>query len=401
MSSKWAGLAVLAATTLALGACSSSSGGGSGNSSSGKTATITIGDINSLSGTAASAGIGLANSEEVAADRINAAGGFKIGDTTYKIAMKRYDDAGTAEGGVAAMTKMVQQDGIHFMVGGVASSAAGGMLPVIQRHPDDLVVIWTGASAAEDVGPNNAFRMAISSPNVVKAHADYAKVQGWKSAVDVVDSTNPGQVAATDGFKKDLSNNGINLLNSSTVTRGQTDFTSLITKIRPLNPDFVELRLYPDDEVTLIKQARETGWNVPFVVVSNLVPASVSALPPNEVTAIHQAGWATIQDLISANIEGAQQLFDDYKTKWNQDPGFLTMNGVEGINSMVAAMKQAQSVDPKKVLSAMKSLKPYKGMIWPLKPIDGHVFGPDRETGVPIAVSVWENGKLNFQKILS
>lgn len=398
MTPKWAGYVALSAGALLLAACGSSAN--NENSASGKTKTITIGDINSLSGTAAAAGIGLANSEDVAADRINAAGGFKIGDTTYKLKVKRYDDAGTAEGGVAAMTKMVQQDGIHFMVGTVASSAAGGMLPVIQRHKDDLAVIWTGASAAEDVGPSNAFRMAISSPNVVKAHADYAKTQGWTTAVDVVDSTNPGQVAATGAFKKDLEANGIKLVGSTSITRGQTDFTSLITKMRPLNPSFVELRLYPDDEVTLIKQARETGWNVPFLVVSNLVPDSVASLPPNQVTQIHQAGWATIQDLISANISGAQQLFDDYKAKWKDDPGFLTMNGVEGINAMVAAMKQAQSIDPKDVVKALASLKHYDGMIWPLKPIDGNVFGPDRETGVPIAVSVWENGKLTFKQIL-
>lgn len=75
-------------------------------------------NVISLSGTAPSADTGLANAEEITADRINAAGGFAIGDTTYKIDFKRQDDGGSVEGGGATITNMVQQHGVHFIGGG-------------------------------------------------------------------------------------------------------------------------------------------------------------------------------------------------------------------------------------------------------------------------------------------
>lgn len=363
---------------------------------------IEVGVIMSLTGTAGSSGIGLANAQDLAAKLINNDGGVQVGDTSRELVLTRYDDQGTAEGGIAAITKMYEQDGVRLEVGTIASSVGVGMLPFIQRHPDDLVVIFTGASAAELTEPPNAFRMAISSPVVGTAHAEYAATQDWTSMVDILDSTNAGQVAATEGFFADLDSNGVEVLSAETVERGQTDFTSIITKVQPLNPDFVELRLFPDETVLFIKQAREVGWDVPFLAVSNVTSDQVEGtLTPEQLTAVHQAGWATVHDLISADVDGGQELADAYREEFGDEAGFLTMQGVEGINSLAAAIEQAGSAEPADVLEAMSCLQEYERMVWPLTLTDdGCVYDENGETGVPIAVSVWTDGELEFVELL-
>jgi len=360
---------------------------------------IKIGMIMSLTGTAAGAGVPLANAERLAVKIINETrGGVLIGNTLHPLELVEYDDTGTAEAGIAAATRMIEQDGIRLHVGLVASSVATGVQPYAERLGNDFVNILTGASLYSLTDTPNTYRMAATSKLVAEREIEFAVAQGWTSAVGILDTTNAAWVSLfDDDIPGWLADAGIDLHSVETMERGQADVTAIITKVKDSGVDFVWHTGFPDDELLFIRQARELGWNVPVLLVSQAAVAQVGDLVPAEaMTDVYQASWAMIQDLITAGIAGAQELLDAYVAEYGEEPGFLTMQGYEAILSLAAAIEQAQSAEPADVLAALQCLAPYEGMIWPVTLADGCVYAPDRNALVPFATSRWDNGVLTF-----
>jgi branched-chain amino acid transport system substrate-binding protein len=71
---------------------------------------IKIGAIGSLSGGGTAWGLAIKRGAEIALDEVNAAGGVKVGDKTYKVELVMYDDQYTGQGGKNAAERLVHQD---------------------------------------------------------------------------------------------------------------------------------------------------------------------------------------------------------------------------------------------------------------------------------------------------
>jgi hypothetical protein len=69
---------------------------------------------------------------------INEKGGIKVGDKTYKVAIKYYDDASTAATSVQLYEKLINEDGIKLLLGPYSS---GVRLPP-QRSPRSTRCRW-------------------------------------------------------------------------------------------------------------------------------------------------------------------------------------------------------------------------------------------------------------------
>ena len=67
---------------------------------------------------------------EMYADEVNAAGGVKIGNDTYKLQFINEDSKGSAEGAGTAATKLVNQDKVQLIIGGILESEMAAIYQV-------------------------------------------------------------------------------------------------------------------------------------------------------------------------------------------------------------------------------------------------------------------------------
>ena len=79
--------------------------------------TITLGSSISLTGKYATNGLHTQRGYDYAVKIINNAGGVKVGGKSYKLAVKYYDDESTPARGAQLAERLIQQDGIEFMLG--------------------------------------------------------------------------------------------------------------------------------------------------------------------------------------------------------------------------------------------------------------------------------------------
>src|SRR6201999_1095670 len=91
---------------------------------------LRIGVIAALSGGGTAWGLGLERGVQIALDEVNDEGGLKIGGKTYKLSLVAYDDQYNAAQAKIAVDRLVQQDGVKYIMGPVGSPGALSTEPV-------------------------------------------------------------------------------------------------------------------------------------------------------------------------------------------------------------------------------------------------------------------------------
>ena len=95
--------------------------------------TITLGSALSFTGKYATNGIHTQRGYDFAVDRINSTGGVKVGGKSYKLTVKYYDDESTPARGAQLAERLIQQDGVDFMLGPYSSGMTKAIAPVSEK----------------------------------------------------------------------------------------------------------------------------------------------------------------------------------------------------------------------------------------------------------------------------
>ncbi len=101
--------------------------------------TITLGSSISLTGKYATNGLHTQRGYDYAVKIINNAGGVTVGGKSYKLAVKYYDDESTPARGAQLAERLIQQDGIQFMLGPYSSGMTKAIAPVSEKFGVPMV----------------------------------------------------------------------------------------------------------------------------------------------------------------------------------------------------------------------------------------------------------------------
>src|SRR4029078_3181710 len=83
---------------------------------------------------------------------INEKGGIKVGDKTYKVSIKYYDDAGTAATSVQLYEKLINEDGIKLLLGPYSSGVTFAASAVAEKYQLPMVAAHAATPAVYDRG---------------------------------------------------------------------------------------------------------------------------------------------------------------------------------------------------------------------------------------------------------
>lgn len=295
---------------------------------------VRIGIAAPLSGSAATYGQDVKRGAELAAEEINAKGGILNG---RKIELVYEDDKGSPQGGVAAVQKLMSIDRANAITGGTNSSVVLAESSVTRNR-----ILHVNAAAQADAITEQGSPWLFQINNTVSGNSE-----AFNSYI--VNTLKPKKVAymgentefnktVLELLKKSLKDAGIELVNVSTYDADTTDFTSIITKIKSLNPDLLYVAdAYPARSAQLWKQVRQLG-GFPKEVMS---PGVVS---PNTLTPAKGAMDGVITGeifMVPAPTEETKAFIDAYTKKYNADPGKGNLVIYEAVHLIAAAMDKA------------------------------------------------------------
>ncbi|MGO1949675.1 MAG: urea ABC transporter substrate-binding protein [Mycobacteriaceae bacterium] len=213
---------------------------------------ISIGFINSLSGTMAISETTVNQSLHMAAEEINADGGV-LGK---QLDIKEEDGASEPVTFAERSQRLIQEECVAAVFGGWTSASRKAMLPVFESNNSLLFypVQYEGLEAS----PNIFYNGATTNQQIVPA-LDYLKDREDVESLFLVGSDYVFPRTANMLIKQYAEANGIEIVGEDYTPLGSTDFTTIANRIAASDADAVFNTLNGDSNVAFFRQYNGIG----------------------------------------------------------------------------------------------------------------------------------------------
>lgn len=304
-----------------------------------------------MTGSEATYGKDMENAIKMAVAEINAKGGIN----GKQLVTVTGDDACDPQQATAAANKLVSE-GVVAIVGGYCSGAVVPTLTIYNEKNLPFIVEAANSSKIAAQNPGNTFEI-----NGTAVHQTQKAVELFKK----LGATKVAIVEQGDAYSSDLAKQaetawkaaGNTVVSHDVTTKGEQDFSSLVTSLKSKNADLVFWTAYYADGALLIKQLRQGGYKGSIVVGDG-------SSDPKLIQMSGAAGEGTyvLSPPVAEYLPAAKAFADAYKAKYNQTPGAYAPLAYDGINLLADALKRAGSTDGKAIIKALNDSKDFPGL---------------------------------------
>jgi branched-chain amino acid transport system substrate-binding protein len=347
--------AALATATLA--AC----GPGSGNSSSD---TLVFGAPVSLTGSLSHEGTDTLNGYNLWAEQVNAKGGIKVGNTSYQVKIKYYDDGSSSQKSAQLTRQLVTTDHVNFLLGPYGSGATLTDEVIAQQYQIPMV---EGNGAAQAIfAKNNPYIFGVLSPTpeyagtILRAALAQANPPKTIAIINANDAFSAEVAAAAKDY---AASHGMNVVYTQSYPANATDLSGILTQIKTSAnggvPDMVLGSGHESEALTTLKQAKQLGINPKLwaFTVGPALPDFITTLSGDANDVLGSSQWTGQVKYQGTDIFGTSANFAQlYQAKYNQAPSYQAAESAACGLAFQAAIEKAGSIDPQKVRDALAGL---------------------------------------------
>jgi branched-chain amino acid transport system substrate-binding protein len=309
---------------------------------------IKIGHVAPLTGQIAHLGKDNENGARLAVDEINAAGGIKAGDKTFKLELLAEDDKADPKEGTLAAQKLVDA-GVVAVVGHLNS---GTSIPASKIYADaNVTQISPSATNPKltDQGFKTTFRVVANDNQQGGVLANYAAGEMKAKTIAILDDRTAYGQGLADVVEKVSKEKGLKVVAREFTNDKATDFNAILTKVRAAKPDVV---MYGGMDATagpMAKQMKQLGIKAPLLAGDGVCSPEFIKLAGDAASILtcSMAGEA-----VEKLAKGAD-FVAKYKAKFNQDVQIYSPYSYDAVYVIVDAIKAAGSADRAAITGAM------------------------------------------------
>jgi branched-chain amino acid transport system substrate-binding protein len=180
-----------------------------------------------------------------------------------KIEIVLGDHACNEAKGVAVAKKLISQDQVFLLNGGICSGVALAMRPVIEEAGVPWVVSTAVNQKISTPIAKNIFHASQTSEIAGQAFAKFMLSKEGSKKIGVIAHTNEWSKGYRDPMVEFLKSKGITPAAEVTLERGQSDATAQVLRLKEAGLDFVVAILYEPEIVVFLRDAHKLGLNVP------------------------------------------------------------------------------------------------------------------------------------------
>src|SRR5690606_37281002 len=273
---------------------------------------------------------------------INAAGGV-MGEDLVAVEV---DDVCDPKQAVTVANRLVNE-GVQYVVGHLCSSSTQ---PASDIYEDEGILMITPASTSPEItqrGYELVFRtIGLDSMQGPVAGNHIASQKPERVAV-VHDKQQYGEGIAT-AVRDTLKDAGIEVAMFEGITAGDKDFSSLVTKIKQANVDFVYYGGYHPELGLILRQSQEKGLKAKFMGPEGVGNDSISQIAKDASEGLLVTLPKSF-DQDPANVA----LADAFKAKKEDPSGPFVFPAYSAVEVIAEAIKTAKSEDTAKVAEAI------------------------------------------------
>ena len=350
--------------------------------------TLKIGALVTLSGPGAAWGQAMKNAAELAADKVNSAGGLDVAGKKYKIEIIPYDDKYQAGEAVTVANRLVFEDKVKFIIGPTGSAPALAVQPITEKN-QVLTVTLGFTNKALSVDKPLSFRPVITTLEFAEPQITWlVKSFDVKKAGGLFPNDESGQVIARDlelAYKKA----GGEMVSKEFFERERVDFVPLLTRILARGIDTIELDgNSPSTAGLIVKQARELGFKGKIVRTGGPATADIIRVAGKEASE-----GMVVHAVLDVGAPSTRAYIDMYQAKYKSAPNGFSPSFYDFTNMLFEAMRRASTVsDTQKVRLELEKLKDFDGALGKLNWTGKANYGVDHQLAVPFYIAEIKNG---------
>lgn len=356
---------------------------------------IVLGAAVSLTGKYAQNGLNTKNGYDLAISKINERGGVKIGDKTYKLAIRYYDDESTPARGTELAERLIKQDGIKYILGPYSSGLTKAILPIVEKHKVPMV---EGNGAARELftkGYRYIFAVLSTSDQYLKPAIDLAAEHAAKLGktpdmlkVALAMENDPFAQDVRAGVLDDAKRHGMQVVIDDQLPPELNDMSVTLTKVKALKPDVLVVSGHEKGALTAATQIDALKVNVPIVAMTHCDSAQLAEKLGKAAEHVFCAKqWhsslAYKDDLFGKAADFARLFRDTY----GYETPYQAAQSAAAVEVFADAFSRAQSLDMEKVREALASteIKTFYG------PVKFDAAG--RNVAKPMVLTQVQNGE--------
>lgn len=351
---------------------------------------IVFGASVQLTGPSANTGRYYRDAYQIAIDKINAAGGVKVGGQPHKLALKIYDNQSDVNLSVRQYTQLVSQDKINLLLGPFASNFALADSAVSEKYQVPMV---QGGGASDQIfarGFKYIFGTLAPASNYFGSTIGMLKtLKPAPQSVALLYADDAFDVSVAEGTRPKLKEAGLNVVLDERYSTNATDFNSLLSQIKSKNVDVVLVAGHETEILNFVRQAKSLAVAPKLYSFTVGVPSEDfrKALGKDADYAFGMTAWLPSAAQKDRWFGDGEKFEAEYKTKFGYEPDYHAASGAADVEALVQAIEHADSVDPKKVRDALAALK--------FESLYGTIaFNPQGQIDLPQIVIQVQNGAL-------
>ena len=323
--------------------------------------TIIFGAALSFTGKYKTNGKHTRNGYELAVKRINDLGGVRVGGKSYKIEIQYYDDESTPARGAQLAERLIQQDGIKFMLGPYSSGLTKAIAPVTEKFKIPMVEGNGSSRGLFNKSYRYLFAVLSTSEQYLTEAINLAAEQAQKAGRD------PGSVTVAiavenDPFSQDIRAGvlddakrwGMQVVIDDKLPKELNDMSATLTKVRALKPDVLVVSGHSKGAATAVRQVAEMKIDVPMFAITHCEASDViGKFGADADYTLCATQWAETMGYADRWFGSAADYAKAFEAAYGYVPPYQAAESTAAVLVYTDALERAGSFDSENVRDAL------------------------------------------------
>ncbi|MDB3887925.1 amino acid ABC transporter substrate-binding protein [Candidatus Pelagibacter sp.] len=317
---------------------------------------IVLGAAVSLTGKYSSNGVHTQNGYNLAVERINSMGGVKVGGKTYKFEIIYYDDESNSGRAAQLAERLIQQDGVQFMLGPYSSGLTKAMAPVTEKYEVPMVEANGASRSLFTKGYKYLFAVLAPANLYLDVAIDLAVEKNGGKPVKIA------MAFEQDAFSQDVrlgiveaaERTGSKIIIDDKLPKELNDMAATLSKVKATNPDVLVVSGHTKGALTAVRQISEMKVDVKMLAMTHCDAAKLSKQHGKASEyALCASQWHKSLSYKDKFFGGGMKYDADFTKEFGYAPPYQAAESSAALLVYKDAFERANSFDTKKVRDAL------------------------------------------------
>ena len=335
---------------------------------SGAQDTVTLAVVSPVTGDSAEYGIHFNVGAQMAADKINEAGGIN----GKQVVLKSFDSKNDAKEAAEVARLICQDKTILATIGDFSSTCCMATAPIYEENKTVQISPSAGLIDFPRVGPYNFATTGVQENDGGFLMNRVINEKMGAKSVAIVYTNNDYGLNMLSYMTQEAEADGVVITDTEAIAAGEKDFTAIVSKMRQTEPEAVAIVGSYNEVANCVKQIRQVGWDVPVAISGSALTDQLVELLGDDVNDI----YSNIAFVASDNTPETKEFNEEFTKRANMPPSFHSISTYDTVMLVCdAAIQCGDNLNRETLKDAVQNYKGFDGLMGPFEfTEDGAVY---------------------------